>query len=195
MMGDLDRPVPRELIWVGGLIRSKNVDFLLRAVARLVRTDWRLNICSEGPERQRLQAMAVSLGIDRRTRFAGAVTDIEAEYRRASILLTASVLEQYSLTLMEAYAFGVPCIGLRPDWNSVFNSNEDQIIDGKTGYVVKDEAEMAQRIDYLLAHEEERRAMGAAGQEFKRDSFSFEQFYQMMKSMAFAENNRTVADR
>jgi len=98
------------------------------------------------------------------------------------MLLTGSVLEQYSLTLMEAYSFGVPCIGLRPDWKTVFNSNEDQIQEGKTGFVVRDEAEMADRIDYLLSHEEERREMGRRAYELKKESFSFEAFYSDIKS-------------
>jgi glycosyltransferase involved in cell wall biosynthesis len=177
------RPEPRELIWVGGLIKSKNVDFLLRAVARLARTDWILNICSDGPERPRLEALARTLAVADRTRFSGAVADIAAEYGRASMLLTGSVLEQYSLTLMEAYAFGVPCIGLRPDWKTVFNSNEDQIIEGETGFVVSNETEMADRIAYLLEHEAERQRMGERGHAFKQRSFSFEAYYAAMKAL------------
>jgi glycosyltransferase involved in cell wall biosynthesis len=109
-----------------------------------------LNICSDGPERANLEELARTLRIDGRTRFLGAVSGLSTLYGRAALLLTGSVLEQYSLTIMEAYAFGVPCVGLRPDWKTVFNSNEDQIVEGVTGHVVQDESDMARRIDELL---------------------------------------------
>jgi glycosyltransferase involved in cell wall biosynthesis len=172
-----ERPRPTELVWVGRLVKSKNVEFLLRAVARLRSSDWILNVCSDGPERASLEAAARSLGVAERTRFLGAVSDLAAVYRRASLLLTGSVLEQYSLTVMEAYAFGVPCIGLRPDWKTVFNSNEDQIVDGVTGYVVRDESEMAERVDTLIADDGARERMARAAYAMKQQGFSFESFY------------------
>jgi glycosyltransferase involved in cell wall biosynthesis len=173
-----DRPEPRQLLWVGRLVPSKNVAFLLRAAALLQSRHWVLHVCSDGPERPALEALSRSLGLTDRVRFLGAVDDMASVYRTASLLLTASVLEQYSLTLMEAYAMGVPCIGLRPDWKTVFNSNEDQIVDGVTGYVVDDERQMAERIDTLLADEPARQAMARAAYEFKvsRD-MTFESFY------------------
>lgn len=179
-----ERPTPRELLWVGRLVPSKNVSFLLRAVSKLRSTDWILNVCSEGPDLPRLEALARSLGIESRVRFLGRVSDMASAYRRASVLLTASVLEQYSLTLMEAYGFGVPCIGIRPDWRTVFNSNEDQIEQGETGYVVGTEEEMAERIDYLLTHEQDRQRMARRGHALKSEGFSFESYYQALKKAA-----------
>jgi glycosyltransferase involved in cell wall biosynthesis len=142
-----------------------------------------LNVCSDGPERPRLEALARALGIDVKTRFRGMVADLAAEYRKASVLLTGSVLEQYSLTLMEAYSFGVPCIGLKPDWKTVFNSNEDQIRDGETGFIVRDESEMADRVDYLLTHEDQRRRMGCNALRMKQQGFTFEAFYTVIKDL------------
>ena len=176
----MSRPTPPELLWVGGLIKSKNVEFLLRALALIRHQPWILNICSDGPERRFLEKTALTLGIADRTRFRGRVDDLAAEYRRASVLLTASVLEQYSLTLMEAYSFAVPCIGLAPDWKTVFNSNEDQIRDGETGYVVRSEREMAARVEHLLVNEAERQRLARNAYEMKQ-RFRFEDFYQSMQ--------------
>jgi glycosyltransferase involved in cell wall biosynthesis len=178
----IERPEPRELLWVGRLIKSKNVEFLLRAVTRLTSTNWILNVCSNGPERHALEALAGTLGLDDRVRFLGAVPDLPSVYRRAAMMLTASVLEQYSLTIMEGYSFGVPCIGLRPDWQRVFNSNEDQIDDGTTGYVVRDETEMAKRIDTLLTNEPLRQQFGRTAYRKKQQGFSFEAFFKDIRS-------------
>jgi glycosyltransferase involved in cell wall biosynthesis len=177
-----ERPRPAELLWVGRLVKSKNVDFLLRAAARLRSSDWVLKVCSDGPERPALEALAGTLGIAARVRFLGAVNDLNAEYRTASLLLTGSVLEQYSLTVMEAYSFGVPCIGLRPDWQTVFNSNEDQIVDGVTGFVVGNEQEMADRIDNLLADESRRQGMAREALAMKQRGFDFETFYHQLSA-------------
>jgi glycosyltransferase involved in cell wall biosynthesis len=176
------RPSPKELLWVGRLVPSKNVAFLLRAVAKLRGDDWILNVCSDGPERATLEAQSRALGLDGRVRFLGAVPDLHAVYRRAAALLTASVLEQYSLTIMEAYAFAVPCIGLRPNWTTVFNSNEDQIGDGVTGYVVDDEAGMAARIESLLSDEALRQRFAEAAYRKKQQGFTFESFYRTLTS-------------
>jgi glycosyltransferase involved in cell wall biosynthesis len=176
-----ERPRPRELLWIGRLVRSKRVDFLLRAASRLRSKDWVLRICSDGPERQSLEAQAVTLGLGAKVEFLGSVKDVAELYSRASIFLTASVLEQYSLTLMEAYAFGVPCIGIRPDWETVFNSNEDQIVDGVTGFVVDDETEMADRIDELLADEDKRQEMARRCLAMKHQ-YGFEEYYQLLKA-------------
>ena len=144
--------------------------------------DWVLNICSDGPERRALEDLARGPGVER-IRFLGPVDDMAAVYRTAGVLLTGSVLEQYSLTVMEAYAIGVPCIGICPDWKTVFNSNEDQIVDGQTGYVVNDEPEMADRVDRLLVDEPKRQAMARAAYalQVQRD-FTFESFYRELQA-------------
>ena len=180
---DFSRPKPAELIWVGKLIASKNIPFIIRAVARLQSRNWVLKLCSDGPERGRLEQLCRELGIADRTEFLGTVPDLAAQYRRASLLLTGSKIEQYSLTLMEAYSFGVPCIGMKPDWKTSFNSNEEQIVSGETGYVVEDEADMAARIDYLLAHDDERQQMARAAYALKQRGFRFESFFQSLNTL------------
>jgi glycosyltransferase involved in cell wall biosynthesis len=191
-----DRPSPRELLWVGRLVPSKNVAFLIRAVARLKSPDWVLNVCNDGTERARLEELAASLELGARVRFLGHVEDLAAVYRRASLLLTASVLEQYSLTVMEAYAFGVPVIGLRPDWKTVFNGNEDQIEDGVTGYLVADEGDMAARVDELLNDEPLRQRMARAAYGRKQSGPSFERYFAAVgAAVAAAIAGRSLAGR
>jgi glycosyltransferase involved in cell wall biosynthesis len=190
-----ERPVPRELLWVGRLVPSKNVAFLIRAAARLTSRGWVLHVCSDGPERPALEALSQSLGLADRVRFLGAVDDMASVYRTASVLLTGSVLEQYSLTVMEAYAMGVPCIGLRPDWKTVFNSNEDQIVDGVTGYVVDDERQMAERVDAMLTDEPARQGMARAAYEFKVSrEMTFESFYAQLVQ-AFRPSNTSLPEQ
>ena len=179
-----ERPEPRELLWVGRLIPIKNVDFLFRAVAMLDSQNWVLNVCSDGPDRNRLVEEATASGVSHKIRFLGPVADLSEVYGRASLFLTASLVEQYSLTLMEAYAFGVPIIGIKPNWDNIMNANEDQIVDGITGYLVSDEREMAARIDELLRNEPRRQQMARKAYEMKSAGFTFEAFFRQLHGAA-----------
>lgn len=59
--------------FVGTLKPWHGTELLLQAFAGAARPDWRLEICGDGPERGRLEALAQELGIASRTRFHGAV--------------------------------------------------------------------------------------------------------------------------
>src|SRR5690606_19896920 len=63
----------RHLLFIGNLLPVKGVDVLLQACATLAaqRTDWRLHLVGDGPERARLAAQAQALGIDARVVFHG----------------------------------------------------------------------------------------------------------------------------
>lgn len=165
-----------DILWVGRLIKSKNVDFLIRSVSKLKSQQWILNICSDGPEKESLKKLSQDLGIADRVYFLGFVENLSEIYLKSSIFVTASLLEQYSLTLMEAYQYGLPIIGLKPDWKRIFNSNEDQIIDGVTGFIISNEEEMAEKIDFLLKNEKKRIEMGIKGFLFKQQNYSFEKY-------------------
>jgi glycosyltransferase involved in cell wall biosynthesis len=174
--GSLARPRPAELLWVGRLLPTKDVAFLVRAVARVRAPQWVLNVCGTGPESSALAALSARLGLADRVRFLGHVPDVRALYRRASVFLTASRLDHFQLALMEAYACGTPCIGRRPDGRAVRNACDVQILEGQTGYLVNSEEEMAERVERLLGDESLRRRLAAAGRERKRRSFPFGRF-------------------
>jgi glycosyltransferase involved in cell wall biosynthesis len=181
---EIQRPEPREILWVGRLIASKNVQFVIRAVAKLkTRTPWRLVICGQGPEKTRLELLAETLGVTDKVHFTGRVESVVPLYRSASIFATGSLLEQYSLTLMEAYAFGIPCIGLRADWTSTFNSVDDQILHGETGFGVSSPEEMAERLDELLDNEELRQRYARTGLARKSDAYSFESYFAQIEGL------------
>jgi len=178
----LQRPSPPELLWIGRLIPSKNVAFLIRAAARLQAPSWRLVIAGDGPERPALQALAQRLGLAGRVQFLGHEPDLSARLARACLLLTASRREHYSLTLMEAAAHGVPCIGLAPDGDMVINACDEQIIHGRTGYLIADEGDMSRRIDELLCHEPRRAVMAHRAWERKRDAFTLDGFWDALQA-------------
>ena len=75
---DRRSPVPGaklELIFVGGLIPCKACDLRLRAAAPLLRSDLaRFTVVGDGPERNRLEQLVKSLGIEKAVSFCGWVS-------------------------------------------------------------------------------------------------------------------------
>ncbi len=107
-----DRPL--RLAYLGRLERYKRVDLLLRATARLAGElpDLDLVIVGRGSERERLERLAAELGIARRVRFTGFVSDAErdAALAEARVCVCPSVKEGWGITVIEANALGLPVV-------------------------------------------------------------------------------------
>jgi glycosyltransferase involved in cell wall biosynthesis len=97
---------------VAALRTEKNISRLLRAFAKLPasRLVPRLIIVGDGPERPALEALAASLGISERVRFAGHHQDTVALYAQFDIFALSSDTEQMPLSVIEAMAAGLPVV-------------------------------------------------------------------------------------
>ena len=99
---------------LGRLSQEKGFDLLLEAWANTMRarpdSDWRLKIYGDGPDREALQAQAVTLGVQSSVDFAGATNKVPEALRSASIFVSASRAEGFPMTLLEALACGLPCV-------------------------------------------------------------------------------------
>jgi glycosyltransferase involved in cell wall biosynthesis len=102
--------------YVGRLIRSKGVDTLVEAVARLGAENLRLLIVGEGPERVKLEAQAARWGIRSQVEFTGVIArEAIPKYMNCMNLLVLpsrrEQWEQFGHVLVEAMACGAPVIG------------------------------------------------------------------------------------
>ncbi len=95
-----------QIVGVGRLSREKGFDLLIEAFARADRADWQLVIVGDGPERASLEALAGKLGIQDRTRFAGAVKDPFQILGAAKVFVLPSRYEGFPNALLEAMASG-----------------------------------------------------------------------------------------
>ena len=106
---------PRTVAFTGRLTRAKNVDILLEAVAALKSEGIHLQtfIVGEGPESDRLKALAASLGVEGQVVFTGGVAPerVPEFLERADIFVLASETEGWPKAIAEAMAFGLVCIG------------------------------------------------------------------------------------
>src|SRR5208283_4837105 len=106
----LERDSKLELIFVGGLVPRKACDLALRAAAPLLRSDVaRFTIIGDGPERNRLEQLTRSLGIEMAVSFCGWLSQAEV-FRRlpfADVLVFPTIRDFGGGVVFEALSLGV----------------------------------------------------------------------------------------
>ena len=107
------------VLHVGRLSYEKSVDVVLKAFALLAKSktdESTLLIVGDGPHRKKLQALAKTLGISRRTVFTGFIPPSElltsGLFSVSDVFVTASTMESQGMVAVEAMAFGVPIVAV-----------------------------------------------------------------------------------
>jgi glycosyltransferase involved in cell wall biosynthesis len=151
--------------FMGRLVDWKAVDLLLEAFARVAEaTPLRLSIIGDGPERVRLEALSVELGISHAVDFAGWLPQSECMRRlqRVDGLVLPSLLECGGAVVLEAMALGKPVIATA--WGGPLD-----YLDATCGILVTPDdreavvAGLGSAMARLAANPRERRSMGIAG--------------------------------
>lgn len=174
------RSVTREALALGdddiaiGIIARlapvKNHAHLLRAFASLLNTGHtraKLLVIGDGPERQKLEALAAQLGIAASTRFLGERRDTEALLNALDIYALSSLSEGMNLTLLEAMSTGLPIVA------TAVGGNGEIVKDGSTGFLVSliDLDAMSSRLKQLMDNPSLRRQFGQAARTSAIDRF------------------------
>lgn len=97
---------------VGRLERVKNQGFLIEIFAEVYRQieDAVLLIVGDGSQKDSLKQRAESLGVSDAVIFAGKKMDTERYYQAMDIFLLPSLMEGFSLVLLEAQCSGLKCL-------------------------------------------------------------------------------------
>jgi glycosyltransferase involved in cell wall biosynthesis len=140
----------RLVVSVGRLVPWKGFDALIRVHARMCATlpDLRLMIVGNGPDRQKLEALAISLGVHESVVFTGALErDILLRYiRAADVFVLNTSYEGFSHLLLEVSLVGAPIV------TTPIGGNPELIEGGVNGLLVKpnDEHALEEKITALL---------------------------------------------
>ena len=120
------------LLSVGHLIRRKGHHLAIEALVQL--PGWTLAIVGEGPEKSRLQLLAIDLAVDQRVVFCGSHPheELPSFYSAADILILASNREGWANVLLEAMACGTPVVA------SNIPGNAEVVNDRSAGEVVQE---------------------------------------------------------
>lgn len=124
--------------------------------------DSKLNIIGDGPDRKKIEKKIKDNKLEDYIILHGFQ---EKEYinkylEKSSVYIMTSYTESFGLVLLEAFAYGIPCVA----YSSAEGANEI-ISDNWDGYLIKDrdENKMIKRICELLSNRNRRLIMGANG--------------------------------
>jgi glycosyltransferase involved in cell wall biosynthesis len=130
-------PAEPRLIVARHLEKNYNVACALRAFARVraSRREATLVVLGGGPEETMLRALATELGIDDAVTFTGYVDNatVPSYFRRASIFLNSSNVDNMPISILEAFAAGLPVVSTNPGGIPVLVAN------GRSGLLVERE--------------------------------------------------------
>lgn len=105
------------LLSVGELNENKNHQIVIKALAELMKTpegmakNYYYVIAGQGPLKGELQNLIDSLNLTERVKLLGWRSDCAELYKVADLLVHPSLREGLPVTVMEAQAAGLPCIG------------------------------------------------------------------------------------
>ena len=101
------------ILSVSILVKRKNIDTVLKALALLEEINWKYTIIGDGEERTSLEALALNLGIADRVEFKGTKPhhQVIEEMEQSHIFVMVSHLETFGLVYLEALATGNIVIG------------------------------------------------------------------------------------
>ena len=159
--GFVRRPGETVVGTVAGLRRVKNLPRLVRAFAGMAHREARLVIVGEGPESEAIAAAARALGVGDRLLLPGHLGDPARWVGHFDIFALSSDSEQFTISLVEAMAAGLPAVAtdVGDVAEIVSDDNRPLIVDRN------DEAAFADALDCLADQPNLRRAIGAANRE------------------------------
>jgi glycosyltransferase involved in cell wall biosynthesis len=142
-----------DIVFVGRLIKEKNVALLIRAVGLLGGRGVKIKclIIGDGPEKEPLQRLAQGLDLEGRLQFKGRMendVDVISLMKSSRVFVIPSLREGFGRVALEANACGLPVITVRHPQNATC----DLIEEGKNGLTCEiSEQDMAEKIMAALS--------------------------------------------
>lgn len=156
------------VLYTGRISEEKHVDVVIRAVAKAAEKIPEINlaITGHGTAEDDLKKLAESLGMKDRIKFFGTlpVPQYVRVHKAAEMFAIASTSDMQSLSLMKAYASGMPAVGVN-SWAL------PEYIKENVGFIVEpgDFEGMAEKILYFHDNPAEREKMGQEGVALVKD--------------------------
>lgn len=136
------------------LQKSKNMQTVIRAFAKISTKEWKLVIMGDGPYRRELEKMVSTYGIEDRVIFTGWVRNMSEKHlsylAKAHLYVTASHFESFSLSVVEAVASGIfPLVSDIP-------AHRQLLQDDKCFFMADDYIGLAEKIERFINGRTER---------------------------------------
>jgi glycosyltransferase involved in cell wall biosynthesis len=177
---------PLTVLYVGSFQPRKRVEVVIQQAARWPNIQFRL--VGRGETESLCRALCQQYGC-RNVCFLGQLSPAQLgeEMRRADVFLFPSVLEGHPAVLVQATACGLPSVAMnlyRPTY----------VVNGKTGFLVDSDQELAERLDQLVTSPELRYSMSQASVRHARN-FDWDRIAQQWARIfqEVVEERRTAA--
>lgn len=169
------------LVGIVAMLRPEKAhDVFLRAAAAVSSSSpAHFLIVGDGPERARLEQMALACGLGPRLHFLGRRDDIPQVMAALDVVVLSSLTEALPIVVLEAMACGKPVVcskvGLIPE----------VVADLETGILVPpaDAAQLANGILFLLHNPDRARGMGQMGRKRLLQSFTLNRMVRRMEDL------------
>lgn len=129
-----------DIIFVGRLIKEKNVDILIKAICHVKKSfpNVKCHIIGNGPEKERLVGIVIKHGLIGTVRFYDFMRhdDVIARIKSSKMLVLPSSREGFGMVVIEAFACGVPVVTVKEERNAA-----SELVNDKTGFVVNLDAD------------------------------------------------------
>lgn len=127
-----------DVLYVGRLVKDKNIDKLIQAVAVIARTNPKIRciIIGHGIEKKKLEKLVTKLKLSKQVSILEPLPEAREVYaymKRAKVFVLPSTREGFGIVALEALGCGTPVVTI----DAPANAAKDLIDDGKTGSVVK----------------------------------------------------------
>jgi glycosyltransferase involved in cell wall biosynthesis len=184
---DTHRYVPKPkkggktVTFVGGLLATKGVEYLVRAVPKVLKAhpDAVFQVVGEGAPRARLEGLAARLGVSQKVVFLGYRTDVPDILAGTDVFVLPSLSEGVSLSLLQAGSSGLACVA------TGVGGNLEVIDDARNGFLVEPRSgdALADRISQLLGDPDLRARFGSELRRKVVAKFDWEPICDSLESM------------
>lgn len=137
-----------DIIFAGRFLNHKNVDFIIRSVSLIKKTNPNLKciIIGDGPEKENLLKLTKELNLEKNIIFKGFIEShdkVLSLIKSSKVFVLPSTREGFGIVVIEANACGIPVITIDHE----DNASKDLIKNNQNGYVCKlDEKYLADNI-------------------------------------------------
>ena len=139
----------KKLITIARISHQKRIDKMVDIVEEVFKDEkykeWSLEIWGEGEEYDLIKSIITSSQI----KLMGRTNNPKSAFLSSSINLMTSDFEGFALTILEANECGIPTIAF--DFGE---PTEEEILDGKTGFIVKNREDYIYKLKELMNNKE-----------------------------------------
>jgi glycosyltransferase involved in cell wall biosynthesis len=154
----------RHLLFVGRLIRTKGVEFIIKALTRLPQ-EVELTVAGDGPYRSELERLAGELGVAHRCHFLGPVPHerLDEVYQAAGVFVFPSLRDSGGAVVLEAMSHGLPCVVAAWGGPETYTRTSGVQVSVESPSALEDD--LVSKLWHMLQTPEESRALGERGQD------------------------------